>query len=74
MEYSIPVEADIVEVVKCLHLNRLVGTPGMQVKHLHQCLREATQEEDPDIANWEKVVAIVQVGFKEGFLAEACAW
>ena len=46
----------------------------MRVEHLHQCLREATQEEDPDIANWEKVVAIVQVGFKEGFLAEACAW
>ena len=74
MEDSIPVEADIVEAVKCLRLNRLVGTSWMRVEHIHQCLREATQEEDLDISNWEKLVAIVQAGFQEGSLAEACAW
>ena len=36
----------------------------MQVEHLHQWFREATQEKDTDNVHWRKFVALVQVDFQ----------
>ena len=65
-EDSITGYADISETVKHLRLNRLGGPSGIQAEHLCQWLREATREEDPNIANWDKVSAIVHAEFGGG--------
>ena len=46
----------------------------MRAKHLRMWLCNATQEEDPDPENWEKVVAIIQEKLMGGELAASCAW
>ena len=46
----------------------------IQAGHILRWLREVTQENDPDVANWGNVVALIQAEFQEGSLAEACAW
>ena len=43
MEDSIPGEAEIAEVVKCLRLNRFGGPSGMRAEHIHQWLQEVTR-------------------------------
>ena len=46
----------------------------MWSENIRQRLREATQEEDTDVSNWEKVVAIMNSEFLEKPLEKACAW
>ena len=44
----------------------------MRTEHLQSWLAEATQEEQPDIASWEKVVDILQMVFRYGRLIVEC--
>ena len=46
----------------------------MSAKHLSMWLRAATQEEDPDLVNWEKLLAIIQEAFRIVELVVSCAW
>ena len=42
----------------------------MRAKHLCQWLQNATGEEELAATNWHKVVAVVQVSFRDGTLAD----
>ena len=44
----------------------------MQADHLLQWLIAATRDGAPDATNWLKVVAIVQVAYRDGTPAEEC--
>ena len=46
----------------------------MRAEHLHQWLIAATQDDSPDATNCQKIIAIVQVEFCYGTLAEECTW
>ena len=46
----------------------------MRAEHLHQWLISENKEDAPDTTNWQNVVAIVQVAFRDGTLAEECMW
>ena len=46
----------------------------MRAEHLRMWFCVETQEKDPELRNWEKVVAIIQAEFREGELVESCAW
>ena len=47
---------------------------GIWAEHLHQWLHEATREEEPDLTNFQKVVAIVQAVFRDGALENESTW
>ena len=70
VEDSIPREADIVEEVKRLCLDRSGEPSGMRAENLCKWIQEAMREEDPDVSNWEKVVEILQAAFQEGSLSK----
>ena len=46
----------------------------MKAKHLNAWLRAATREKDPDIETWDKVVSVIQVAFREGFIPKPLMW
>ena len=46
----------------------------MQADNILQWLQEATREENLDVANWEKLVALVEAAFWERSLDKACYW
>ena len=52
-------EEEISEAVTRLRLHRAGGPSGMRAEHLRMWHHPAKQEEDPDLGNWEKVVAII---------------
>ena len=46
----------------------------MRAEHICQWIQVETREKDLDVANLEKLVALMQEEFWEGSLIEACAW
>ena len=46
----------------------------MRAKHLRMWHHAENQEENPDLGNWEKVVAIIQAALRVGELTVSCAW
>ena len=44
----------------------------MRAENLRQWLISATRDDAPDTTNWLKVVAIVQVAYRDGTPAEEC--
>ena len=74
MDDTIPREEDIVEAVMRIRLYHDGGPSGMRAKHLRTWHRAEKQKENPDPGNWQKVVKIIQVDFREGELAAPCAW
>ena len=73
MNDNILEEEDISEAVLRLRLHRTRGQSGMRAEHLRMWFCVETQEKDPELRNWEKVVAIIQVEFREGELVESCS-
>ena len=63
---NIPGGGGIFKEILRLQLRRSGDPSGMRVKHLRMWLCVATQEEEPDPGNWEKVFNIIQVDFKGG--------
>ena len=57
-----------------LRLNRPGGPLGIRAEHLHRWLHKATREEEPDAANWRKVVAIAQEEFRDGPMVDDINW
>ena len=43
----------------------------MKSEHLNTCLREANREKYPDTEKWDKLVGIMQVAFRDGYIPEA---
>ena len=68
MEDYIPEEKEITWAVHRIRLNRSVGPSGMRAEHLFQWLIAATQDDIPDVTNWQKVVVIVQAASCDGTL------
>ena len=50
------------------------GPSGIKAEHLKTWLQEATREKDPDTENWEQLVSITQVAFREGYIPEEMEW
>ena len=71
---SIPEEEDIVWEMRRLRLNRSGGLSGMRTEHLRQCLHKAMWDDAPGATNWQRVVAIVQVAFRDRTLAKESTW
>ena len=46
---------------------------GMNVEYLKTWLREETREKDPDTENWDKLVIIMKLEFRDGYILEALA-
>ena len=42
----------------------------MKAEHLKEWLRAATREKEPETETWEKVVSVIQVEFREGYILE----
>ena len=46
----------------------------MKVEHLKAWLRAATREKDPDTETWDKLVSVIHVAFREGYIPGALIW
>ena len=47
---------------------------GMNAEHLKAWLQEVKREKDPDNGMWYKVVSVIKVAFREGYIPEALMW
>ena len=54
-----------------LRSGRVGGPSGMKAEHLNAWLWAATRDKDLDTKTWEKVVSIIQVAFRKGYIPEA---
>ena len=46
----------------------------MKAEHLKAWLRAVTREKYPDTEMWDKVVSVIPVAFREGYISEALMW
>ena len=46
----------------------------MKEEYLKAWLRVVTREKDPDTKTWDKVVSVIHVAFREGYILEALMW
>ena len=61
-------------MVRKLRSGRAVGPLEMKAEHLKEWLRAATREKEPETETWEKVVSVIQVEFREGYILEDLTW
>ena len=54
--------------VRKLRTGRVGGPLGIKAKQLKAWLRAATREKEPNIETWDKVVSVIQVAFREGYI------
>ena len=47
---------------------------SMQAEHLQYWLTATTHKEQPDTANWERVVEILQTAFRDDRISTECTW
>ena len=47
---------------------------GMKAEHLNVWLQAETREKYPGTKAWDKVVSVIQVEFREGYITEALIW
>ena len=50
------------------------GTSGIRSEHLQSWLTAATREEQPDTANWDRVVEILHTAFQDVRLPTECTF
>ena len=74
VDYGILENGDIRWEVCRIFLNCLGGPPRMRAGHLRQWLIDASQDETSDATNCQKVVAIMQLAFRDGTLAKESMW
>ena len=72
IDNNILVEEDVSKTVMWLRLHRAGGPSVMRDKHLRLWICAAKWKEHLNQGNWEKVVAIIQAGFRGGELAAPC--
>ena len=53
---------------------RAVGLLGRKAEHLKAWLQAETREKYPGTEAWYKVVSVIQVAFREGYIPEALIW
>ena len=46
----------------------------MKAEHLKAWLQAETREKYPGTEAWDKVVSVIQVAFREGYIPEALMW
>ena len=49
--------------VQGLHMGLVEGPSGMRSYHLKGWIREVTQEKDPDIPLWDKLLSLTKLAF-----------
>ena len=89
VEDGVPYEGEIDWAVKRLHNNRAGGASRMRAEDLKEWLATARRGEKGETAdkegrgregtregaeNWARVVELVQMAFKDGYLAEEATW
>ena len=74
IEDIVPMEADILEVVRGLMRGRAGGPLGMGAEDLKGWVREATRKKEPVRRRWEILVRLVHQAFGDGTPPEEFAW
>ena len=66
-----PDVGEIAVSVRKLQSSR-VGRPSrMKAEHFKAWLLAAKREKDPDTKTWDKVVSVIKIAFREGYIPEA---
>ena len=61
----------IYAAIRKLWLGREGGPLSMKAEQFKEWLRAATREKDPDTETWERVVSVIHIAFREGYILEA---